>query len=152
MAGVRQSRAPARYQRVCAIPLKRGDDVLGALALYCHSGVAVDEIEMSSRLLAAAAGVGLWHWRDRHRLRTLTEQLTTALRTRIVIEQAKGVLAGRHGISLPEAFARLRRLARNNRLPIHEVARGVTEFLTSPGECRGTARKRRFAGTAGRRS
>ena len=54
-----------------------------------------------------------------------TIQLQIALDSRIVIEQAKGVLAERHKITPDEAFARLRRAARNRRVNVHEVASEV---------------------------
>lgn len=116
---------------VCALPLRRGDDVLGALALYCDTSESATEVEGPAWSLTAAAGIGLWHWCDRQRLLTLTAQLQTALRSRIVIEQAKGALAASHKITITEAFNRLRGLARNNRLPIHDVARDVTDCLSS---------------------
>jgi response regulator NasT len=43
----------------------------------------------------------------------------------VVIEQAKGVLVGRHGLTTRQAFERLRRQARDQRRPLTEVARGV---------------------------
>ena len=55
----------------------------------------------------------------------LAEQLDTALRSRIVIEQAKGFLTGRQGITPDEGFERLRAHARSHNLRIHEVARRV---------------------------
>lgn len=54
-----------------------------------------------------------------------TRQLEGALVSRIVIEQAKGVLAERHGIDIQEAFERLRHEARATRRKIHEVAADV---------------------------
>ena len=54
-----------------------------------------------------------------------SRQLETALTSRIVIEQAKGVLAERHGIGVNEAFERLRRAARSERRRIHELAAEV---------------------------
>ena len=56
-------------------------------------------------------------------------QLETALRTRVAIEQAKGVLAERHGLDLDDAFAVLRRAARSNRLKLHDLV-----ALVRPGE------------------
>lgn len=61
------------------------------------------------------------------------EQLTTALRSRVLIEQAKGFLAARHGVTPDAAFTALRKYARSNHLVIHEVSRQVVEGeLTLP--------------------
>lgn len=62
-------------------------------------------------------------------LRAKNAQLELALASRIVIEQAKGVLAERYGLPMDEAFAVLRRAARSNRVRIHELAEAV---VTSP--------------------
>jgi ANTAR domain-containing protein len=51
-----------------------------------------------------------------------TLQLQTALDSRVVIEQAKGVLVAREGIDPDEAFKRLRRAARSKRIKIHDLA------------------------------
>jgi hypothetical protein len=64
---------------------------------------------------------------ERHEaLRREVDQLRTALTTRIVIEQAKGMLAERLDIDVNEAFERLRREARNRRLKLHVLAAAVT--------------------------
>ena len=57
----------------------------------------------------------------------LAAELQVALDSRVVIEQAKGVLVGRHGLTTREAFERLRRQARDQRRPLTEVARSVVE-------------------------
>jgi AmiR/NasT family two-component response regulator len=62
-------------------------------------------------------------------LRTKNAQLETALSSRIVIEQAKGVLAERYRIDLDGAFAILRGAARSNHMKIHDLAHAV---VTSP--------------------
>jgi hypothetical protein len=58
-----------------------------------------------------------------------TIQLQTALDTRVVIEQAKGILAGRHGLPINEAFELLRTSARSKGRKIHDLA---AEVVTSP--------------------
>ncbi|HLN76273.1 MAG TPA: PAS domain S-box protein [Nocardioidaceae bacterium] len=55
------------------------------------------------------------------------EQLNTALRSRVLIEQAKGYLAAKHGITPDEGFNRLRNYSRNRHIVIHEVSRLVVE-------------------------
>jgi hypothetical protein len=60
--------------------------------------------------------------------RTTAEQLRHALTSRIVIEQAKGMIAAREGISIDQAFARLREQARRHNVLLHEVARAVVEL------------------------
>ena len=52
-------------------------------------------------------------------------QLTEALESRVVIEQAKGFLAGRDGCTAAEGFERLRAHSRSHRVKIREVARRV---------------------------
>ena len=59
-------------------------------------------------------------------------QLEHALASRVVIEQAKGVLAERLSISIGEAFDILRYAARSHRTKLHEVARGVIEEGRTP--------------------
>jgi AmiR/NasT family two-component response regulator len=61
-------------------------------------------------------------------------QLQTALDTRVVIEQAKGILAERHGLELDEAFQLLRRAARSNRLKIRELAARIRPGCETPPE------------------
>src|SRR3954468_21578510 len=59
-------------------------------------------------------------------------QLETALLSRVVIEQAKGVIAGRHGVDLSEAFEAIRAAARSDRIKLVELCRLITESATTP--------------------
>jgi AmiR/NasT family two-component response regulator len=69
-------------------------------------------------------------------LRERTRHLELALQTRIVIEQAKGMLAARHGVDIPSAFELLRGAARSNRLRIHDLAHRVVTEPQTPAEIR----------------
>jgi len=60
--------------------------------------------------------------------------LQRALDSRVVIEQAKGVLAERFGIELPDAFELLRRSARSNRIRLRDLAARVVESRETPAE------------------
>jgi hypothetical protein len=61
-------------------------------------------------------------------------QLQEALDSRVVIEQAKGVLAERYSLSPDEAFALLRRSARSNRMPLRQLAAAVVASPHTPAE------------------
>jgi hypothetical protein len=63
-------------------------------------------------------------------------QLQQALESRIQIEQAKGVLAERYGLTVDDAFRILRRSARSNRMRLHDLAARVVESPTTPTEIR----------------
>jgi ANTAR domain len=63
-----------------------------------------------------------------------TLQLQTALDSRIVIEQAKGILAERNSISLDEAFDTIRRQARSQRMNLHVLAAGIVSTLSKPAD------------------
>ncbi len=66
-------------------------------------------------------------------------QLEQALESRIVIEQAKGVLAERLGLEPNQAFEILRRAARNQRRRIHLLAEEVVGTRETPAEIRAAA-------------
>lgn len=69
--------------------------------------------------------------RDLEAQRTLARQLQHALDRRVVIEQAKGILAERHGATVDEAFEAMRSYARSNRRRLHDVAAEVVGSLTA---------------------
>jgi AmiR/NasT family two-component response regulator len=85
-----------------------------------------------SRSLVAVEPAALVH--ELKRLRLENARLTQALESRVVIEQAKGVLRERYGLSLELAFELLRHAARSNRMNIHELAEKVTSTTETPPE------------------
>jgi AmiR/NasT family two-component response regulator len=70
--------------------------------------------------------------RDRDDLARLTEQLQQALSTRVVIEQAKGMVAAQRGIGVEEAFGVLRRHARDHNASLQSVATAVVTLGLRP--------------------
>jgi AmiR/NasT family two-component response regulator len=61
-------------------------------------------------------------------------QLEHALQSRVAIEQAKGIVAERYGVSLDEAFQLIRRAARTNRIKLHDLVRAIRPGEEVPGE------------------
>src|SRR4051794_3430705 len=72
--------------------------------------------------------------RELQRLRTENLQLVHALESRVLIEQAKGVLHERYGLSMEAAFELLRHAARSNRMKIHALAGKVVSSSETPAE------------------
>ncbi|MFI7399777.1 ANTAR domain-containing protein [Streptomyces sp. NPDC049541] len=116
------------YDRVAALPLRAGEDTLGALVLLGRGGTPLPpDLLALAQSLADAAGWTLQRERRLRESRALADQLGQALTSRIVIEQAKGTLAARHSITVEEAFRVLRSHARSHRRRLTEVAREVVE-------------------------
>ena len=61
-------------------------------------------------------------------------QLEQALKSRVAIEQAKGVIAERYGLGLDESFELIRRAARSNRMKLHELVRKIKPGEPTPDE------------------
>ncbi|WP_308469794.1 GAF and ANTAR domain-containing protein [Kineococcus rubinsiae] len=112
--------------RVTALPLRWRGTVLGALAVVTPGDVRLSGSEVAvGQAMADVATVGLLQARSTAELVVLSEQLQTALQDRIVVDQAKGVLAATAGTSIPEAFRRLRRTARRRGVPLSVLAADV---------------------------
>jgi AmiR/NasT family two-component response regulator len=75
--------------------------------------------------LVDVATIGLLQQRSIHHHQVLTEQLQSALNSRVIVEQAKGLVAERLQVDMDTAFAALRGHARGNNLKLSSVAREV---------------------------
>lgn len=125
----------AGFTSVHAFPLRLRRQVLGALNLFGgEAGQLSVEDAGVVQGLADIASIGLLNERAIRRGEVLTEQLQSALNSRIVIEQAKGALAQIHDESPDEAFARLRDYCRRNQRRLGEVAREVVIHPERVGE------------------
>nr|WP_276611981.1 GAF and ANTAR domain-containing protein [Kineococcus vitellinus] len=117
-----------------SFPLVVGERTIGTLNVFRDAPGALTRVEADvARSLAAFGAVGITQLQDVAAGRRLQEQLQEALDSRVVIEQAKGVLAERHGVPPDEAFARLRALARGRRRRLREVAQEVVDEVAAAG-------------------
>lgn len=80
-----------------------------------------------AQALAAFATIAIVHERTARESTMLAEQLQRALESRVVLEQAKGVLAESAGVDMDEAFRLLRQHARSRNLTLRAVAEGVVD-------------------------
>jgi GAF domain-containing protein len=118
----------AGFRSVHALPLRLRGQVIGAVNLFRADEGTMDDIDvLAGQALADMATIAILQHRAAAESQALNEQLNFALNSRIVLEQAKGVLSERAGIDMEESFARLRRYARNHNLRLLDVAQQVID-------------------------
>lgn len=122
------------FSAVHALPLRLRDETIGALNLFTtgeHPPLGADDLRIA-QALADVATIGILQQRSLSRTSLLAEQLQTALNSRIIVEQAKGVLAERGKLDMQAAFDRLRRYARTHNERLSDVAAHVVQGRLSP--------------------
>jgi transcriptional regulator with GAF, ATPase, and Fis domain len=132
----------AGFQMTCAVPLRVRTDVIGALNLFRGTDEPFTDAEMDiAQAMGEMAAIGLIQERAARERTLLTSQLQAALTSRVVIEQAKGMLAEYLGVSVDDAFQLLRSYARDRNFKLSQVASDVvnrkveTAALTARPEC-----------------
>ncbi|MGN9821505.1 GAF and ANTAR domain-containing protein [Streptomyces sp. SD11] len=123
----------AGYTLATALPMRLRHESIGSLLLL-HTGdqpLSAEDLDLA-QAFADAATIGLVQARLIHQQHTVNEQLHTALQSRIIIEQAKGILAARHNISLNQAFNSLHHHARHHRILLSTIARNVIDYGFTP--------------------
>lgn len=111
---------------VSSFPMVHHDRSLGSFNIFRAAGEPLSEEQVATaRTLSAAATILVLQTGLLQSSQQTIAQLETALQTRLVIEQAKGMLSQRHGLDMQAAFELLRRHARNHNLRLHEVATDV---------------------------
>jgi transcriptional regulator with GAF, ATPase, and Fis domain len=116
----------AGFVGVLALPLRLRGQVIGALNLFDANGILSDPtLHPVAQAMADVATIAILHERFGRQREVLNEQLQSALTSRVVIEQAKGVLAARLDLEMDEAFERLRKRSRDHRRRLVEVAEEV---------------------------
>jgi GAF domain-containing protein len=114
------------FVSVYAVPLRLREQVIGGLNLFGIDAPPLSEADQRlAQAFADMATIGLLQQRTRHRATLLAEQLQQALNSRVVIEQAKGVLAEYGGISMDVAYHVLRGFARDNNHKLSDAAEAV---------------------------
>lgn len=123
------------YESVLAVPMRLRDDRLGSLNLFFdHDEPVSVEDRKAAQGLADVATISILHEQTLKEQTVARDQLQRALDSRVIIEQAKGVIATAENVDMDEAFRRLRARARESRARISEVARDLISGSTGGGE------------------
>ena len=111
-----------------AIPMRLRGNIIGALNLFRTArGSLSDEDLTVAQALADIATIAILQNRSSIVAAEVNAQLSTALTSRIVIEQAKGIIAERNNLSVDSAFELLRRHARDRNLRLAALARATVD-------------------------
>ena len=125
------------YRSVHTRPMRVRDTVIGALNLFGdHTGAVSETDLLTAQAFADIATISIIKDRTADTLSQLVEQLQTALDSRVIIEQAKGMLAERGGIEVDEAFSLLRSHARSHGERLTDVAHKFLDGTVDPMQSR----------------
>jgi len=115
------------YHSVHATPLRLRGQVIGTMNLFGSQLAELSHRDIAlAQALADVATIGILQDRFLRESHLLADQLHRALDSRVLIEQAKGVIAHSSSVSMDEAFAALRGYSRNHNLTIRSVAESIT--------------------------
>jgi transcriptional regulator with GAF, ATPase, and Fis domain len=121
------------FASVHAVPMRLRAQTIGALSFFTvECGALHEPMLRLGRAFADVATIGLLQQRAIHHRNLLTEQLQTALSSRIVIEQAKGILAERLHVDVDQAFVLLRRGARSHNRRLSDLAYAIVAGTEPP--------------------
>lgn len=118
----------AGFRATHAMPMRLRRTVIGAVNLLNTDADGVGDTSVHlGQALADVATIGMLQQRAIRDSAILAEQLHTALNSRVVIEQAKGVLSAHGGMDMHHAFTALRSHARAHNLRLSDLARTVAD-------------------------
>lgn len=116
------------FRSVHSLPMRLRGRTIGALNLFrTTQGPMGEDDVVVAQGLADVATIAILQHRSSLDAHSLNEQLSNALNSRIVIEQAKGIISEATHCDMDHAFGRLRAHARNHNEGLTEVARGLVE-------------------------
>lgn len=124
----------AGFRSVHAFPMRLRDRTIGALNLFGSEDGTFEPGEVGLvQALADVATIAVLQERQLSRADAVTEQLQGALNSRVVLEQAKGVLAQQLGTTPDAAFELLRRRARSEQVRLADLARAIVDEVERRG-------------------
>jgi AmiR/NasT family two-component response regulator len=126
------------FANVHAIPMRLRDQVIGTLNLFGSAPDGLDPaVARAASALVDVATIGILQERAAREQELVAGQLQAALNSRVMIEQAKGILAERLQITPAQAFIMLRQFSRNNHRPLTQLAGDVINGTAEIAAARG---------------
>jgi GAF domain-containing protein len=124
----------AGFMSAQALPMRLRGVTIGALNLFrTEPGALAETDRVAAQALADVATIAILQHRASIQAHLVVDQLNHALNSRILIEQAKGILAERAGLDMEGAFSWLRTHARNHNLLLVDVAQAIIDGKLAPG-------------------
>jgi GAF domain-containing protein len=118
----------AGFWSVQALPMRLRGTVIGALNLFHTDASAIGtEFTALAQAFADVATIAILQNQASREATVVNEQLSEALNSRIVIEQAKGMIAERLNVDMGAAFEHLRANARRQNLRLADLSRSVID-------------------------
>ena len=120
-------------ESVSALPMRLRNEVIGALNILSTTSTALSAADQEvTQALADIATIGILQERALNDAKVVTSQLEGALESRIVIEQAKGIVAERNHVGIDTAFELLRGYARTHGHLLRQTAQDVIDGTLDP--------------------
>ncbi len=118
----------AGYKSTYAFPMRVREQHVGSLNIFrsMHGSMTSEDL-LAAQAFADMASITIIQQRFTFEARLLNRQLAHALTSRAILEQAKGVLVGRRGLEIEEAFTWMRHHARNNNVKLAVVAQDIVD-------------------------
>lgn len=124
----RAAAAAQGFKSMHATPMRLRGQIIGTMNLFSVRAEQISDHDITvAQALADVATIGILQERSIRDSSILTEQLERALNSRILIEQAKGVMAAASSMDMDEAFSTLRNFSRNNNMSLRSVAEGLVK-------------------------
>jgi GAF domain-containing protein len=124
----------AGLHSVHSLPMRLRGRTIGALNMFRADNGSLNEHDVTAaQALADVATIAILQHQTATDAQILNTQLSHALNSRIIIEQAKGKISEAAGVQMDHAFLRLRNHARSHNLRLSELARDIADGTVNPG-------------------
>ena len=118
----------AGFRAVHALPMRLRGKTIGALNLFRSEYGSLSDADLTTaQAFADVATIAILQQRAAAEVQAVNDQLNHALNSRVVIEQAKGMVAERDGLDMEHSFRRLRAYARSHNLRLVDVAQSIID-------------------------